>query len=219
MKNNEFIYRLLSSILILPITFYIIIQGSYLLISFLFLCFAISIYEWTNIARLKNYIIPGFIFLKISFYSAYSIKNSNFYDYNGTQIFLFIISICILTDIGGYMFGKTFKGPKLTKISPKKTVSGFIGGFIVPLIIFFMFYKTNVLELNTNIINEKLFDIIFFILFMSLISQSGDLIVSYFKRLSGMKHTGKLIPGHGGLLDRIDGMIFVFFISYFLYFR
>ena len=115
-----------------------------------------------------------------------------------------ILLVCISTDIGGYSFGKIFKGPKLTKISPNKTYAGVVGGFLSSLILIYLisiyfefFYKFDL-------------KLISYILFISLISQIGDLIVSYFKRLSNTKDTGKLIPGHGGILDRIDGMIFVF---------
>ena len=117
--------------------------------------------------------------------------------------------VCISTDIGGYVFGKIFKGPKLTKISPKKTYAGVLGGYLLSIISTYFFYD----YLNIN------FDFKYFILIfaISTISQLGD-IISYFKRLSKVKDTGKLIPGHGGILDRIDGMIFVFPIYFIIYF-
>ena len=115
-----------------------------------------------------------------------------------------ITTICVLTDIGGYIFGKVFKGPKLTKYSPNKTYSGLIGSYLLPLIfipfiVFFYFID-----------DFKIFNLIIFIFLVSSASQIGDIIISYFKRISNLKDTGKLIPGHGGLLDRIDGMIFSF---------
>ena len=115
--------------------------------------------------------------------------------------------ICASTDIGGYLFGKLFKGPKLTKISPNKTYAGMIGGYFLSLI---------TLTVITNIIDYPGTPIQFFLItiLISTVSQIGDIIVSYFKRLSKIKNTGKLIPGHGGLLDRIDGMIFAFPIYY-----
>ena len=122
--------------------------------------------------------------------------------------FYFILITSISTDIGGYIFGKIFKGPKLTKISPKKTYSGVLGGYILSLIIVSIFLN------YSNFITKNIFTFsfsnIFLILIISSISQVGDLIVSYFKRLSKIKDTGRLIPGHGGILDRIDGMIFAF---------
>ena len=141
-------------------------------------------------------------------------------------MFILILIICVFTDLGGYIFGKILKGPKLTKISPKKTYAGAIGGIILSIIIALLFTKYT--ELGTLVYSNlsiwigDLFDIkiinIFFIfvLFISLVSQVGDLIISYFKRLAKVKDTGNLIPGHGGLLDRVDGIIFAIPASYLL---
>ena len=110
--------------------------------------------------------------------------------------------ICIFTDIGGYVVGKTVGGKKLTKISPNKTLSGSIGSFlfsIIPLIFFTELGNTN---LNFNIIN------IIFCLLISLVSQTGDLFISFLKRKAKIKDTGNILPGHGGILDRTDGIIF-----------
>ena len=141
-------------------------------------------------------------------------------------MFILILIICVFTDLGGYIFGKILKGPKLTKISPKKTYAGAFGGFILSIIIALLFTKYTELGtlvyLNLSIWIGDLFDIkiinIFFIfvLFISLVSQVGDLIISYFKRLAKVKDTGNLIPGHGGLLDRVDGIIFAIPASYLL---
>ena len=154
----------------------------------------------------KSYIFYGYLFIIFSFYSVYIIRND--LGDNSLFIFLFILITSISTDIGGYVFGKIFKGPKLTKISPKKTYSGVFGGYILSLIIVSLFLNySNFITKNIFTIN---FSKIFLILIISSISQVGDLIVSYFKRLSKIKDTGRLIPGHGGILDRIDGMIFAF---------
>ena len=123
------------------------------------------------------------------------------------------MTICIFTDIGGYVFGKIFKGPKLTRVSPKKTYSGVFGSFLLSLIAGLIF--NNYFFIDQKIFNEDLL-LIIIILFISMISQVGDLIISYFKRKAKLKDTGKIIPGHGGLLDRIDGMIFVFPICYLI---
>ena len=125
--------------------------------------------------------------------------------------FLIIIFACISTDIGGYKFGKIFKGPKLIKISPNKTFSGVIGSYLMSFLLCFVL-------IYTNIVNEKyLINFIIFIFLVSTISQFGDILISYFKRLSNIKDTGKIIPGHGGLLDRLDGMIFAFPFSYVMF--
>ena len=144
----------------------------------------------------------------LSFYTTLEIREN--YKVNN---FLLIIIICIFTDIGGYVFGNIFKGPKLTRISPKKTYSGVFGGFLLSLIAGLIF--TNYFFVDQKIFNENLF-LLIVILFISMISQIGDLVISYFKRKAKLKDTGKIIPGHGGLLDRIDGMIFVFPIFYLI---
>ena len=121
------------------------------------------------------------------------------------QFFLFIILICILTDLGGYTFGKIFKGPKLTKISPNKTYSGVVGSFLFSIVLGILFLG----YIDNNLLEKDPIRILLGILLISLISQLGDLIISYFKRKAKLKNTGNILPGHGGLLDRVDGMIFV----------
>ena len=120
--------------------------------------------------------------------------------------------MCVFTDIGGYIFGKDFKGPKLTKFSPNKTYAGMIGGYFLSIISISIFLQ-NPYFLDGVELSRKLF---IFILLISTISQIGDIIISYFKRLSKIKDTGKIIPGHGGLLDRVDGMIFAFPFTYLI---
>ena len=155
----------------------------------------------------KPYYLPGLLFLILSFYSVYVIRAN---DDNNLEFFLYILIVCVSTDIGGYIFGKVFKGPKLTKISPKKTYSGVIGGYLMSIIIYYLFITLNYgNEINSN-------DFIF-VLLISTISQLGDITISYFKRLSKIKDTGKILPGHGGLLDRIDGMIFAFPAAYIIF--
>ena len=119
---------------------------------------------------------------------------------------------CIFTDIGGYLFGKIFKGPKLTKISPKKTISGMIGSYILSVIVTFAF----IFFANLNFSFEFILQIFILVIIISTVSQLGDISISYFKRLSKVKDTGNIIPGHGGILDRIDGMIFAFPFSYIM---
>jgi len=124
--------------------------------------------------------------------------------------FLYVISICFFTDIGGYIFGKTIGGKKLSKISPNKTLAGSVGSFILSIIPLIIVINFNYLDLELNLIN------IIFCLLISLISQLGDLFISLIKRKSKVKDTGNLLPGHGGFLDRMDGIIFAVPFSYFL---
>ena len=167
----------------------------------------------------KAYLVPGVFLLMLSFYSAYKVRYTSYNEFDGASLFLFVLFICVLTDLGGYFFGKILKGPKLTKISPKKTISGFVGGFLLPLLTFYVLVKSEILIFDNKNLTENFLSFIFFIITISFISQVGDIAVSYFKRLSGIKNSGNIIPGHGGILDRIDGMIFVFLISYFLYLK
>ena len=125
-------------------------------------------------------------------------------------LFLYIICICFFTDIGGYVIGKIIGGKKLSKISPNKTISGTIGSFIFSIIPLIIFFKFNYLNLEINMNN------ILFCLFISSISQLGDLFISYLKRKAKIKDTGKILPGHGGILDRVDGIIFAVPFSYFI---
>ena len=197
---KEFEKRLLSSIILIPITILFILKGSIFFIIFLSLFFLATSYEWFKMTEKNNFIKTfGIIFLVFSYYSAFYIRQ-----YYGLNSFLFILVVCIFTDLGGYVFGKTFKGPKLTQISPNKTYAGVIGSFLLSLIAGLVFLKY---FWSTE--TFKIDFIILIILLISLISQIGDLIISYFKRKAKLKDTGKILPGHGGLLDRIDGLIFV----------
>ena len=206
---KEFEKRFLSSIVLIPISIFFIIKGSVFFILFLSVLFLATSYEWLKMNKKNNLLkLFGIIFLFLSFYATLEIREN--YNLNN---FLLIITICIFTDIGGYSFGNIFKGPKLTKISPKKTYSGVFGGFLLSLIAGLIFI--NYFLIDQKIFNEDLF-LLLVILFISMISQIGDLIISYFKRKAKLKDTGKIIPGHGGLLDRIDGMIFVFPILYLI---
>ena len=206
---KEFEKRLLTSLFLIPITIFFIIQGSIFFAFFLSILFIASSYEWLQMNKNNNLLkLLGIIFLLISFYSASEIR-----EYRGFEYFLFIITVSIFTDIGGYVFGKTFNGPKLTKISPNKTYAGVFGGFLLSLI-------AGLIYLNyfgeREIVDTDYVLIFLLILFISSISQVGDLIISFFKRKAKLKDTGKILPGHGGLLDRIDGLVFVMPTIYLL---
>ena len=192
--SKELVKRILSSIILLPLVFYFLTSGSFLLILFIVLCLIITFYEWNKMSKNKFYKIFGFIFLLFSFYTFYHLSIELF-------LLIYAILICISTDIGGYFFGKIFKGPKLTTISPNKTYAGVFGGYLLSLICLIVI--TNFIDYSI-----KTFQLILITILLSTVSQVGDIIVSYFKRQANIKNTSNLIPGHGGLLDRIDGMIF-----------
>ena len=207
MIKEEIIKRILSSIILLPTVLFFIIKGSFLFNFFIFICFLITTYEWLKLSKNNLLKLFGTIFIVISFYTIFNIRNEFDRDYFHL---LLVVVICVSTDIGGYLFGNIFNGPKLTKISPKKTYSGVIGSFLLSLIFtnLFLDFFSNV---ETFEFTKKMF---LFILLVSLVSQIGDIIISYFKRKSKIKDTGTIIPGHGGILDRIDGMIFALPIAY-----
>ena len=213
MISNNLSKRLISSIIITPLALFFIVKGSFLFTFFISVCFIITSYEWHTMTKKKNYNIVGYFFLSLSFYSAYQLRNLE-YDEQG-YTFLFVIIICISSDVGGYVFGKIFKGPKLTKISPNKTYSGMFGGFFLSIISINLYLYYSSIYLNK--FEELNLGVFIIVILISSINQFGDVVVSYFKRLSKIKDTGKIIPGHGGLLDRIDGMIFALPFSYILF--
>lgn len=143
----------------------------------------------------------GIIYAFLVLFTIRNLRGDSFED----AIFLiFILSVCVGSDIGGYVFGKLIGGKKLIKISPNKTISGSVGSFTFSLLPLFLF------NFQLSLKN------IFFCLIVSLSCQLGDLIISYFKRLNKIKDTGSILPGHGGLLDRLDGIIFALPTVYIL---
>ena len=207
--KNESLKRILSSLVIIPVAFFFILKGSIFFMFFLGIFFMLASYEWTRMSKSVLIKLLGIAYLLFVSYTAYLFRGDYLNDF---YYFLFVIIICISTDVGGYVFGKLFKGPKLTKISPNKTYAGMIGSFFLSIISAYLF-KVYVFE----IVLFREFYLLLLILFISSMSQAGDLIISYFKRLSKVKNTGNLIPGHGGLLDRVDGIIFALPASYILF--
>tara|TARA_B100000787_G_scaffold66889_1_gene49117 strand:- start:644 stop:1315 length:672 start_codon:yes stop_codon:yes gene_type:complete len=137
------------------------------------------------------------LYLSIFVYFIFIIESN----YTDLKIYLlYSVLVAILSDIGGLVFGKTFKGKKLIKISPNKTVSGSIGSFLSSMILIPIFYN--------ELITYNLLTLIILTMVISLISQLGDLFISLLKRKAKVKDTSDLLPGHGGLLDRLDGIIF-----------
>jgi len=190
--------RILTSLIVLPISIFFVIKGGYFLLFFLIFILFAGMHELTTVFKKITTILFLSLLLILSLYSIYYLSQSN-------PIFLyFIIAISVSTDVGGYIFGKIFKWKKLSKISPKKTISGVFGSYfcsIISAVIFNNFYSLNR--------DEFLWAIIF-----STIAQGGDLTVSYFKRKEKIKDTGKILPGHGGIFDRIDGLIFVSILAF-----
>jgi phosphatidate cytidylyltransferase len=212
--------RLITSFILLFLFFFINFSHQYVFIlSILILGFIICIEanqmisKMPSIKKFKKFNIKFLILNVLTFCYVFFIFCFFSYVIHSSEsevFFFYIVSICFFTDIGGYVFGKILGGKKLSKISPNKTISGTIGSFIssiIPLIFFLNFDYLNI-ELNMNNI--------LFCLLISLISQLGDLFISFIKRKAKIKDTGNLLPGHGGVLDRVDGIIFAVPFSYFL---
>ena len=131
-------------------------------------------------------------------------------EYSNLKIYLlYSVLVAIMSDIGGLVFGKIFKGKKLTKISPNKTISGSVGSFIFSITLIPFFYKIP--------IDQNLLSVILITIIISLTSQLGDLFISLLKRKAKVKDTSDLLPGHGGVLDRIDGIIFAIPLGIYLF--
>lgn len=200
---SEFNKRFFTSILLISLVF-LCLYNQFILVIFLFLVFLEIIYEF-NILLKKifkgNKKILFFLILLIIFINSYSIfyiwltLSSDIY-INKIKLFLIVITT-ISTDIGGYMFGKLLKGKKLSKLSPNKTYSGMLGSYIMSTFITYLFFR-NIINLN---------ELIIYTLIISTISQIGDLLISFLKRKANIKDTGSILPGHGGVLDRLDGLL------------
>ena len=149
---------------------------------------------------LSLFYLSGLVYLIFSIESEY---------FNLKIYLLYSVLVAILSDIGGLVCGKIFKGKKLTKISPNKTISGSIGSFIFSILLIPFFYK--------NLIDKNLLSILFITTIISLISQLGDLLISLLKRKAKVKDTSDLLPGHGGVLDRTDGIIFAIPLGVYLF--
>ena len=198
---ENFKIRALTSVLLLFLVF-LILKSNFVLIYSILVLSVFSILEFLNISKsifrnISYYIFNFFFILFISFFSLFFF----FFSIGNLQIVLFIILLgCIASDIGGFIFGNLFKGPKLTKISPNKTLSGSIGSFFLccVIVVSLTFFFTK----NVN------FDIFVVSILTSLSCQLGDLFFSYLKRKAKIKDYSNILPGHGGVIDRLDGIFF-----------
>jgi phosphatidate cytidylyltransferase len=207
--NSNIKKRILTSILLISLLIGMFYYSYIMIVSLII----IAIISWIEFYALISKILKKNI-LKDRFFRSIYKTLSLFYlsglvylifaiesEYSNLKIYLlYSVLVAILSDIGGLVCGKIFKGKKLTKISPNKTISGSIGSFIFSTLLIPFFYKTYI---DQNLLNILLITII-----ISLTSQLGDLFISFLKRKAKVKDTSDLLPGHGGVLDRIDGIIF-----------
>ncbi len=204
---NNITKRILTSIILLLII-YLSIINSLILLTFLFIITLSAIKEFNLIFKsiFNNNFFLIFIsnLLSVFYISIFLIIiwiNLNSSNTEKIVSIIFILFICILTDVGGLIFGKLIGGKKLSKISPNKTYAGMIGSFLLSLIFGYLFFY-----FQKNTLNFEL-NVFLIIITLSLLSQLGDLTISLFKRKANFKDTGSILPGHGGILDRIDGIL------------
>jgi len=201
---SNFKKRFIISLLAFPIIYILLYQKIFSNLLIIIVC-VFCVYEWNNIFKKKNYTyLLGLLILLFFFLSLLKIYNLE--DYN--LKFLWLILVAWLTDIGGYIFGKLFGGPKLIKISPNKTWSGAFGSLILSQLACLILFLDSNYKLNINIF--------FFQFLLSIAGQTGDILMSYIKRINDKKDTSNFIPGHGGFLDRVDGLIWIFIFGNFL---
>ena len=213
--------RIITSIILFLIAIFCILIHKFvfvlILIVILFVCFK----EWRDINykyfkkkqhnNWKYFFVQfiGLVYLFIFLSTSIALRGNNS---ESITFFIIILCICIFSDIGGYVFGKVIGGKKLTKISPNKTISGSLGSFIFSILPVLLFNLQNYTGVSFEVLSIN----IALCLIVSLVCQLGDLLISYFKRLNKVKDTGTILPGHGGLLDRIDGIIFAIPTVYIL---
>ena len=207
MIKNNFLKRIITSLVLISILFSMFISSMMMIIAVIIIS-SLSFYEFNRLFFniFKNiflrFLSSGLILLYLlSFvFIIFYIESDNSLNPNYKLFFLYSVIISIASDLGGYFFGKLLKGKKLTKISPNKTISGVIGALIFSILIIPIFY---------NDLNFKSSNLLFVTtILISLVSQLGDLFISFLKRLAKLKDTGNILPGHGGILDRVDGILF-----------
>ena len=209
--KKELKKRIITSILLFSLVIFCVFINWPIYFLFILIVSGIAISEISNLIALaenstsKNTFVKKWIpFRLISVFYLFFIfflMAIDFYNL-GPVFIIYILLICIFSDIGGYVIGKTIGGKKLTKISPKKTISGSIGSFCFSIVPLLLFYNFDPFKYSYSFNNFLL------CLEISLVCQLGDIFISYIKRKGKVKNTGNFLPGHGGLLDRIDGIIF-----------
>lgn len=197
MSKNLF-QRIASSILIASPTIYFIYLGGNYFKVLILIIFFISLYEILKLKILKTKFLVFIILVYFAFSCLEIISVTN-----GKNYLFFILLITFLSDTGGYLFGKIFGGKKINIISQNKTYIGFFGSLFVSQSAIFYTIYLKIFFFKNLIFNSIL------ILFSSLIVIVGDLFFSYIKRKNNVKDYSNLLVGHGGLLDRIDGLIFL----------
>lgn len=201
--NKNFLLRFFTSLIIGPFVIFIVYLDNYFFYLLFLIIIASAIYETLKL-KVKNIKLFIFFLLIIFFLSTLQIYNLN----NGKYVIIFILLLSWLSDIGGYVFGKFIGGKKIKIISPNKTYTGFLGSFV-----FVQSFGLYTKSLNIIFINEAFLNL-YFLLICTLVVILGDMLFSYFKRKCNIKDFSNFLPGHGGFLDRIDGLILLTIFIY-----
>ena len=209
----ELIKRIFTSLVILPILIYSSYYSGLYFIIFLGFIYFLSFYEIIKNTKNLLFNIVSNVILIFALYSFYNLRG----DTNLSLITTYwVLLATFLSDIGGFVFGRIFKGKKLTKISPNKTYAGSIGSIILSLASLILLNAGQHFFLNDNLINFYQLKYLFLTILISIVCQFGDLYVSFCKRKINIKNISNILPGHGGVLDRIDGLIFVLIFSFLI---
>ena len=207
--------RIFTSLIVFPVSMFFIIKGGNYIVSFLYAILILANFEAFSAFKRKTSIIFLDSILVVSLLSILHLRNDSA---SSLILLLWVIILTISSDIGGYIFGKIFKWKRFTNISPKKTLSGVIGSLIFSIfsLLLFGFICKILFQIDLSFFLK--FKYFIFAIILSLSAQMGDLMVSYFKRLDKIKDTGKILPGHGGIFDRIDSLMLSIIVANILYY-
>ena len=208
--NSELLKRTLTSLILLFILVFSTYYSGIYFIIFLISIYIVSFYEVFKNTKSLLINITSNIVLISALFSFFILRGDTNYS---LLITYWILFTTFLSDIGGYFFGKIFKGKKLTKISPNKTYSGSIGSIVLSSSSLIFIDLVQKFFFNLNLINFFQIKYLLITILISIVCQLGDLYVSFWKRKLNVKNTSNILPGHGGVLDRIDGLIFVLILS------
>ena len=212
---NNLNKRIFTSLIVFPVSMFFIIKGGNYIVSFLYAILILANFEAFSAFKRKTSIIFLDSVLVVSLLSILHLRNDTA---SSLILLLWVIILTISSDIGGYIFGKIFRWKSFTNISPNKTLSGVIGSLIFSIFSILLLGLVCKILFQIDLSFFLKFKYLIFAVILSLSAQLGDLMVSYFKRLDKIKDTGKILPGHGGIFDRIDSLMFSIIVANILYY-
>lgn len=207
--SASLIKRILSSLVLAPLVLFVIWYGSWPFIILMVVAFLVAMYEWVGMVKNFKYaplcILFGILYVGFSFYSFYMLQN--------LKLALYVLLLVWASDIGAYLFGKLIGGAKLLpKVSPNKTWAGLAGAILCPFVVVLVITSVD------RVVPFELMPPIILAVIVGVLGQSGDLFISFIKRKAELKDTGSLIPGHGGLLDRVDALMLISSVLFLIFY-